>query len=94
MDRAKRRALKDLSHRADFPWRLRVLMALADIRAGELSSESGVCMKTIYHTRAGLIMPKPQTREKLLSAIEDWQPGVLDMMLAAERRRARYLIKQ
>ena len=81
--------LEELSSKADFPWRLRVLMALADIRAGELSSESGVCMKIIYNTRAGLMMPEKAVRKKLLHTIEQWSPGVLDMMRAAEKRRAR-----
>ena len=81
--------LEELSNKADFPWRLRVLMALADIRAGEISSESGVCMKTIYNTRAGLMMPEKAVRKKLLYTIEQWRPGVLDMMRAAEKRRAK-----
>ena len=77
--------LSELAHRANFPWRLRVLMALADIRAGELSAESGVSMKTIYHTRAGMLMPAERVRHKLLLTIERWKPGTLDMMLAAEK---------
>ena len=77
--------LSDLTHRANFPWRLRVLMALADIRAGELSAESGICQQTIYNTRAGLIMPAECVREKLLLTIEQWHPGALDMMRAAEK---------
>jgi len=79
--------IEDLSRRADFSWRLRVLMALADIRAGELSAESGICQKTIYNIRAGNHKPEKAVREKLLLTIEDWSPGVLGMMRAAERRR-------
>lgn len=66
-----------------------MLMALADIRAGELSSESGVNMKTIYYARVGLHLPGKDIREALLLAIERWRPGSLAMMRAAERRRAR-----
>lgn len=90
----RKRKLDDLTHHTDFPWRLRVMMALADIRAGELSSESGVTMKTIYRARAGLFMPELADRERLILAIEAWRPGTLDMMRADERRGARLLIKQ
>ena len=79
--------LEDLLHQTNFPWRLRTLMSLADIRAGELSSESGVCIKTIYNTRVGLIMPEKAVRTRLLLAVEKWHPGALDMMRAAEQRR-------
>lgn len=77
--------LSDLTHRTNFPWRLRVLMAMADIRAGELSAESGVCQQIIYNTRAGNVMPAERVREKLLLTIEQWHPGTLDMMRAAEK---------
>lgn len=77
--------LQDLAQRADFPWRLRVLMALADICAGELSAESGVSMQTIYRARANQLMPSDGVRYKLLESIERWKPGALDMMRAAEK---------
>ena len=82
--------MEDLSRRSGFAWRLRVLMALADIRAGELSAESGICMKTIYNIRAGNHKPDLPVREKLLTTIEEWRPGTLGMMRAAEKRGLRH----
>ena len=82
--------MEDLSSGSGFAWRLRVLMALADIRAGELSAESGICMKTIYNIRAGNHRPEQLIREKLLGTIEEWRPGTLDMMRAAEKSGLRH----
>ena len=74
----------DLTNKEDFPWRLRCMMALADIQSGELARESGVPKVIIYKIRADQHKGKEETREKLILAIENWRPGTIAMMRAAE----------
>ena len=71
----------------DFPWFLRVMMSMADVRPGELSAETGIPTTTIYDLRCGQTKPSRETVDKLLNGLERWCPGVTDMMRAAEKAR-------
>ena len=78
---------KELINRIDFAWRLRVLMAMADIRPQELAGKSGMSLQHVYKIRAGEKHPDLEEREILLSSIEKWKPGTLAMMMAAEQKK-------
>ena len=81
--------VSDLTNREDFPWRLRCMMALADIQVGELAEETGITMQTIYKARAGMSRPSKRNRERLVLTIEKWRPGTMAMIRAAESCRVK-----
>lgn len=81
MNKAK---IEALTREEDFPWRLRCMMALADIQGGELEEKSGVPKRVIYRIRSGDLKSNQKIRERLVISIEMWRPGTIDMIRAAE----------
>ena len=71
----------------DFAWFLRVMMAMADIRPQELSEAVGVPVSSIYDLRCRQYAPTDDVKNRLLDGIEQWCPGTLEMMRAAETAR-------
>lgn len=78
----------DFAQSENFAWILRVLMTMADISPKELADKSSVPVGTIYNIRGGAYNSTEKVKRRLLSAIENWSPGVLEMLRAAETVRA------
>lgn len=76
----------DIYGKRGYTWRLRVAMAIADIRCEELADRSGAGVSTVYNARSGRT-PSRETRVRMMDAIETWKPGSIDIMLAAEARK-------
>ena len=74
----------DLLSPERFRWRLRVLMEMADLRCGELADMTGLSINLIYLMRHDR-QPSKRQMNVIFEAIESANPGILDMLRAAER---------
>lgn len=74
----------DLMDPGRFRWRLRVLMEMADLRCGELAGMTGLSINLIYRMRYDR-QPSKRQMTVIFKAIEKDNPGILDMLRAADR---------
>ena len=77
--------LNDLMEQKLFPQRLRLGMAIADIRSCELADRCGMNERKVYNIRNNCRNTTPDDRSLMLRALEDWKPGTLEAIRAVER---------